>query len=184
MNKELGTRSGGHLSRQTRAVRRPHLTSKDVRTSSPSPRRATGRRGSVTFDHQTSIYPENGDGEEQQGLLKGPKEEEEAEQIPSRGSCYGCHLLVENKVARRLFRVCAVLNLISLVFSAPLRRCNEGDEDCFYGVFAQLVIITVLDFVLALLYTLQTYVRLQYSLYRWRRKNPIFNSVVCSHGIK
>ena len=144
----------------------------------------------MTFDHQTSIYPENGDGEEQQGLLKGPKEEEEAEQIPSRGSCYGCHLLVENKVARRLFRVCAVLNLISLVFSAPLRRCNEGDEDCFYGVFAQLVIITVLDFVLALLYTLQTYVRLQYSLYRWRRKKqvviliPIFNSVVCSHGIK
>lgn len=175
MNKELGTRSGGHLSRQTRAVRRPHLTSKDVRTSSPSPRRATGRRGSVTFDHQTSIFPENGDGGEQQGLLKGPKEEEEAEQIPSRGSCYGCHLLVENKAARRLFRVCAVLNLISLVFSAPLRSCTTGenDKDCFNGVFAQLVIITVLDFVLALLYTLQTSVRFQYSLYRWRSKKQV-----------
>lgn len=174
MNKELGTRSAGHLSRQTRAVRRPHLTSKDVRTSSPSPRHVTGRRGSVTFDHQTSIYPENGDGEEQQGLLKGPKEEEEAEQIPSRGSCYGCHLLVENKATRRLFRVCAVLNLISLVFSAPLtRRCNKGDKHCFDGVFAQLVIITVLDFVLALLYTLQIYVRFQYSLYRWQRKKQV-----------
>lgn len=191
MNKELGTRSGGHLSRQTRAVRRPHLISKDVRTASPSPRRATGRRGSVTFDHQTSIYPENGEGKEQQGLLKGSKEEEEVEQGPSCGSSCGCHLLVENKAARRLFRVCAVLNLISLVFSAPLRRCStrEDDRDCFYGVFSQLVIITALDFVLTLLYTLQTYVRFQYSLCRWQRKKQVatlisYLSVICSNGNK
>ena len=164
----------GYQSRQTHATRRPLHTSKDSRT--PSPRR--GRRGSVTFDHQTSIFPEDGDGEERQGVLKGAKgEEEEIERRPGRGSCYGCHFLVENKVARRLFRVCAVLNLISLMFSAPWKRCDPPQEcdpdvwgDCCDLIFVQLVIITILDTLLALVYTIQTYVRFQYSLYQ-REKN-------------
>ena len=139
----------------------------------PSPRR--GRRGSVTFVHQTSIYPDDGEGEEQQGLLKGSKEEEEVDQRPIRGNCYGCHFLVENKLARRLFRVCAVLNLISLVFSAPLRQCDPagGNEQFCDHVFVQLIIIAVVDFLLAILYSLQTYVRFQYSLYQYQRKKQV-----------
>ena len=150
----------GHQSHQTYATRRPIHTSKGSRT--PSPRR--GRRGSVTFDRQTSIFPENGGGEGQQGVLKvGEGDEEEIEQRSGRGSCYGCHFLVENKIARRLFRVCAVLNLISLAFSAPLKSCEPGTNRCD-DVLIQLVIITILDSLLAIVYTIQTYVRFQYRL--------------------
>lgn len=150
--------SRGHLSHQTYATRRTVHASKGSRT--PSPRR--GRRGSVTFDRQTSIFP--GEGEGQQGVLK-----EEVEQRSGRGSCYGCHFIVENKVARRLFRVCAVLNLISLVFSAPLNRCDVHQcrpeiRDCCDKIFIQLVIITIVDSLLAVIYTVQTYVRFQYRL--------------------
>ena len=157
---------------QTHATRRPLHTNKGSRT--PSPRR--GRRGSVTFDHQTSIFPEDGEGEGQQGVLKG--EEEEIEQRSDRGSCRGCHFLVENKIARRLFRVCAVLNLISLVFSAPLTRCNSDEcsanvTDCYNSIFIQLVVITILDFLLAVIYTVQTYVRFQYSLYQRERRKQV-----------
>ena len=158
--------SRGHQSYQTYATRRPIHASKGSRT--PSPRR--GRRGSVTFDRQTSIFPENGEGEGQQGVLKVEEaEEEEVEQRSGRRSCYGCHFLVENKVTRRLFRVCAVLNLVSLVFSAPLNRCEphlciREVRDCCEDVFIQLVVITILDFLLAIIYTIQTYVRFQYRL--------------------
>ena len=162
--------SGGHLSRQTHVTTKPSLANKDART--PSPRSV--RRGAVTFDQQTSIYPEDGGGEQQQGLLKEAKDgEEEVEQRPARGSCYGCHFLVENKIARRLFRVCAVLNLISLVFSAPLRSCEPGMQKYCDHVFAQLVIITVLDLLLAILYTIQVYVRFQYSLYQHIKKKQV-----------
>lgn len=151
---------------QSHATRRPIHASKGSRT--PSPRR--GRRGSVTFDRQTSIFPENGEGEGQQGVLKAEGEEEEVELRPGRGSCYGCHFLVENKIARRLFRVCAVLNLISLALSAPLKRCDPGTQcsqsvrDCCDDVLIQLIIITILDSLLAIIYTIQTYVRFQYRL--------------------
>ena len=155
--------SRGH---QSHATRRPVYASKGSRT--PSPRR--GRRGSVTFDRQTSIFPENGEGEGQQGVLKVDEAEEEVvEQQSGRGSCYGCHFLVENKIIRRLFRVCAVLNLISLVFSAPLNRCEvhqckSEERDCCDSVLIQLIIITILDSLLAIIYAVQTYVRFQYRL--------------------
>ena len=154
--------SRGH---HTYATRRPVHVSKGSRT--PSPRR--GRRGSVTFDRQTSIFPENGEGEGQQGVLKVEAEEEEVERRSGHGSCYGCHFLVENKVIRRLFRVCAVLNLVSLVFSAPLKNCEVSKcrpeiRDCCEDVFIQLIIITILDSLLAVIYTVQAYVRFQYRL--------------------
>ena len=139
------------------------------RVRTPSPRRGAIRRGSVTFDHQTSIFPEKGEGEEEQGLLKGSDEETEHVE---RGSCFGCHFLVNNKIARRLFRVSAVINLISLAFSAPLPSCNPNiEENNCDRVFIQFVVITVLDLLLALLYSVQTYVRFQYGLYEhWRRR--------------
>ena len=59
--------------------REPRLTDQSLsvtrRDRTPSPRRGAIRRGSVTFDHQTSIYPEKGEGKEEQGLLKGTDEE-------------------------------------------------------------------------------------------------------------
>jgi hypothetical protein len=103
-------------------------------------------------------------------VLKVDEAEEEVEQRSGRGSCYGCHFLVENKIIRRLFRVCAVLNLISLVFSAPLNRCEvhqcrrEDNSDCCDDVLIQLIVITILDSLLAIIYTVQTYVRFQYRL--------------------
>ena len=166
------------LSRQTRVTKRPpHTVNKDGGT--PSPRH--GRRGSVTFEHQTSVYAENSESQERQGVLKGTEEEEEVEQRPGRRSCYGCHFLVENKVARRLFRVCAVVNLISLVFSAPLLVCNpeEGEKEDCKDVFIQLVFVTILDFLLALIYTIHTYIRFQYSLYLYHQRKK--KQVSASH---
>lgn len=179
---KMSTEVEQHRSRRAHSTDKSLRATKDVRT--PSPRRGAGRRGSVTFDHQTSIYPDKGEGQEEQGLLKGS--DEETEQKSDRGSCYGCHFLVENKVARRIFRVCAVINLISLAFSAPLYDCSPDNESDCDRVFVQLIIITVLDFFLALLYTIQTYVRFQYSLYQhWRRRQvcSFIKTIVCLLGV-
>ena len=146
-----------------------------------SPRR--GRRGSaVTFDAVTSVYPfeDFSDSHLQDtGTLRSEIEEEE-DQAAS-GKCYTCNTLLERRSVRRFFCLCAVLNLLSLAFSAPLRVCsnlpeaegtnctkflvkNGSGEDC-KGVFIQFVVIAVVDFIVAILYTFQFVLRMQYTIF-------------------
>lgn len=141
-----------------------------------SPRR--GRRGSaVHFDEITSIYPlEPGndvfpDSQQLVGTLT--SEPEEDDDLAGSGKCHTCNTLLERRSVRRFFRVCAVLNLLSLAFSAPLRVCppiSEGvnstksDQSCD-GVFVQFVVIAVVDLILAVLYTVQLIMRLQYNIF-------------------
>ena len=117
----------------------------------------------------------------------------------SRNWCFLCRIQVESKTIRFLFRICAVINLLSLVFSAPLFMCppvpgpmaqnasallrrliNDPShfsgvdkgmrlQDC-YSVFVQFSFITVIDFALAVFYTLQTLARIEYAIYLRRSK--------------
>ena len=117
----------------------------------------------------------------------------------SRNWCFLCRIQVESKVIRFLFRICAVINLLSLVFSAPLFMCpkdpmaqnaslmpsdsltdliktpsmfrnsSEMLQGC-YSVFVQFSLITVIDFTLAVFYTLQTLARIEYAIYLRRNK--------------
>lgn len=172
---------GGHTFRRTYVVKRPRHTAR-VGSGAPSPRHSHDRRGSATFGHQTSVFPESSGeekGEQPLRVLKGTEDEEEEVREPEspnqRRSHVACHFLVENKFARRLLRVCAVLNLISLVLSAPLRDCNpeEGEQKYCKDVFIQFIIITILDSLLAVVYTIYTQIWFQYSSYQcwyWIRK--------------
>ena len=138
-------------------------------TTAPSPRH--GRRGSVTFDKQTSVY--EGERLELRDLHGG---EEEEELLRSTGGKWrSCYVLVEKRRYRQFFRFCAFVNILSLLFSPPFqyRQCVDPDQeadrqttitDCTV-VFTQFVFATCVDFVLSLIYTLQTAVRVHYAVY-------------------
>ena len=83
-----------------------------------------------------------------------------------------CVTLVEKKRVRQFFRLCAVVNVLSLMASGPFQPCrsmrtdnrNETNYDCF----PQFVTIACVDFVLSVLFTIQLVARLQYAW--WQRK--------------
>lgn len=156
-----------------------------------SPRRV--RRGSgVHFDEITSIFPLDRvdsvpDSQHHAGTLRSEPEEED--QIGAE-RCYTCNTLLERHWVKKFFRVCAVFNLLSLAFSAPLRVCSERGnstepdggnstdipgENC-EGVFIQFVVIAVADVILALLYTVQLLLRVQYTVFLcFRRDKRVSN---------
>ena len=143
--------------------------------STPSPRH--GRRGSVTFDKQMSVYPpsegELRDGEDEEELLKS-----------SSGKWRSCYVLVEKRIYRQFFRFCAVVNILSLLLSPPFmyRQCKDNpnpygnSSDCV-AVKAQLIAVTCVDFVLSLIYTLQTGVRVHYAIYLYKNKKVAYVQV-------
>ncbi len=132
-----------------------------------------GRRGSaVTFDEITSIYPlpgsEVSDLQQEVGALRGePEEEEEDYGQSSSERCYSCNTLLEKKRVRQFFRVCGVINLLSLAFSAPLQTCSEGNNqgDNCDGVFIQFVTIAVIDVLVSLVYTVKFIMQLHYTIF-------------------
>ena len=147
--------------KRAKATRGPH----NVAGSSTSPRR--GRRGSaVTFD-ETTIYPlsnpslnrENSlpvSDQHQVGSLRQDQEEED-EQGGS-DSCYVCSTFMEKHSVQKFFQVCAAINLLSLVFSAPLRVCDMPEKDTdgsCEAVFIQFVVIAAVDLILAFVYSVQ-----------------------------
>lgn len=164
-----------------------------------SPRR--GRRGSgVHFDEITSIFPFDRGGDSlpsdphhHAGTLRSEPEEDEDQSGAER--CYTCSTLLERHWVKKFFRVCAVFNLLSLAFSAPLRVCTERKnggnntdmpgEDC-EGVFIQFVVIAAADVILALLYTTQLLMRVQYTAFlcfrrdkRVRERGCCFSALTC-----
>lgn len=128
-----------------------------------------GSRGSaVHFDEVTSIYPagpdENYDPQHQVGFLRRePNEDyyqgaEYEDRVSSKKWCYTCNTLLERPWVGRFFSLCSVLNLLSLACSSPWRVCeleSTKDFDECGGVFLQFVIITFVDFVLSIVYTIQ-----------------------------
>ena len=152
----MATPSSPSLKR-TRALRsHRHTPASHGGSVSPSP-----RRGSVTFDTQTSVYHPD----QPQGTLTETKDDDEVGTKVGYSGCFPCHYLVERRWARRLFRVLAVFNLTSLIFASPLKKCSGDSEDDCTGVRIQFVVIACVDFMLAVLYTLQTLLRIEYSIY-------------------
>lgn len=130
--------------------------------STPSPRH--GRRGSVTFDKQTSVYPPS------EGELRDGEDEEELLNSAS-GKWRSCYVLVEKRIYRQFFRFCAVVNILSLLLSPPFkyRQCKEDSKVCD-AVRAQFIVVTCVNLVLGLIYTLQTGVRVHYAFYLRKNK--------------
>lgn len=154
-----------------------------------SPRR--GRRGSVVhFDEVTSIYPPEDDPSDpqyRQGTLRPEPTEEDyrgheyEEHGPSRRCCYNTSTLLEKPWVTQFFRVCAVLNLLSLACSSPWRVCDgtsgspEGEiKDC-EEVFLQFVIIASVDFIVSIVYTIHLLLVFQSILFHtfWGRKKNV-----------
>lgn len=101
------------------------------------------------------------------------REEGSGEDDSARRLCLEkCVTLVEKKRVRQFFRLCAVVNVLSLMASGPFQQCrpmrpdnrSETDYDCF----PQFVTIACVDFVLSVLFTIQLVARLQYAW--WQRK--------------
>lgn len=82
-----------------------------------------------------------------------------------------CVTLVEKRRVRQFFRLCAVVNVLSLMASGPFQSCSlntRAPDDTGYDCFPQFVTIACVDFVLSVLFTIQLVARLQYAW--WYRK--------------
>lgn len=158
----------------------------DNEDSSAKPERHT------TFD----IPPDPQEIESQQETSESTSETDSTLALPEHSGekhsvnwCFLCRIQVESKKLRLLFRFCAVFNILSLVFSAPIFSCN-GDPPAklplFSGnvsmecekVFIQFTFIAAVDFLLAVFYTLQTLARIEYLVYLRRTKS---GKVECTH---
>ena len=147
-------------SRQILLTKRQHL----------SPGVVLKRIHSEATSRTSSLHAESSYNEEREELGTGIENNEHISQ--KRSSQYACHHLLDNRIATWLFRVCAMINLLSLIFSAPLTDCHRHDGEMRHcnNVLIQLVIITVVDFLLALLYSSHLCIWFHYCLHRcWTR---------------
>jgi len=143
----------------------------------------------VHFDEVTSIYPagteaDNNDPQHLQGTLRGEPTEEEysgheyEDHNPSKRCCYSMSVLLEKPWVTQFFRICAVLNLLSLACSSPWRVCSGSSEDersdC-EGVFYQYVVIASVDFIVSIVYTVQLIFVIQSVLFHrfWEKKGHV-----------
>ena len=138
-----------------------------------SPRQ--GRRGSVTFDTQVSAYPPDpAESLEQLELREETADEEEQLQVETTEKFGVCRALIEKRAFRRFFRACACVNILALIFSAPLKHCEgpgrpEREEAC-EAHFILFVVISCVDFILSILYTVHTIARTEYAVYRHKSR--------------
>ena len=77
------------------------------------------------------------------------------------------HALVEKRRAQQFFRGCAVINVLSLIFSAPLVQCDRDDE-CTEHLVSFVVILCV-DVVLSVLYSIHAIAKVDYAFYLYKK---------------
>ncbi len=183
----------------TRRQRTSRANSEDVclEEENPSPRvspkSSPSHRRRTKFDLQTSLSDDESSKTESTLVHT-----DQSGDKPTRNWCFLCRIQVESKRLRLLFGLCAIINILSLVFSAPLFVCREvlpstlslpglapqgssssinlsstqiNNLDSCNKVFIQYVLITVVDFLLAVFYTLQTLARIEYLIYLRRTKS-------------
>ena len=72
--------------------------------------------------------------------------------------------------------VCAFVNLLSLIFSAPFVTCSadvgKGNERC-QKKFVWFVVIICVDFLISILYTIQFIARIEYAIYLRVQKDRV-----------
>lgn len=154
------------------SLRRERWAIKDGRSASPHHGEGTLQRGAVSF--QEPVLSED---EHQVDDTAEEEFTDMAELAPSRWRVY-LMTLIEKKHFRRFFRVCAVINILSLICSAPFNVSPDYDLG---DKFAQFVAIAAVDLVLCVVYTLQTIARALYTLYlnRYRDSASSQVSVAC-----
>ncbi len=184
----------------TRRQRTSRANSEDVCLDSedPSPKASPKPQRHTKFDIQVQDNDDHQSDDESSKAEGALIQTDQAGEKQSRNWCFFCRIQVESKTIRLLFRFCAIFNILSLVFSAPFFICpkdlpgtpslplgsspggnlshNEFDglKSC-NNVFIQYSIITVVDFLLAVFYTLQTLARIEYLIYLRRTKSRKVN---------
>ena len=153
--------------------------------SEKSSNRLSRRGSSVHFDETTSIFPlrpdEDSDSLSQQvGILRGVATDddlqgaESEDRVCSKRCCYTYNTLLERPWVGKLFRWLSVINLLSLACSSPWQVCKQGSSsewnEC-KGVFLQFVIITFVDFVVSVVFTIQLILATQCILFRCCQDN-------------
>ncbi len=198
------------LATRTRPARTSRANSEDVCLDedsiskvtprpSPSPR----QRRHTKFDLQASQDIDSDDNlsKTESTLIHA----DQAGEKQSRNWCFFCRIQVESKTLRLLFGLCAVINILSLVFSAPLFVCDHipdenltlpsltppGPNSSFgnftdalqscNNVFIQYTLIAAVDFLLAVFYTLQTLARIEYLIFLRRTRSNKVNLLLCHH---
>ena len=97
-------------------------------------------------------------------------------------------VFVEKKYMRQLFRydwhyfarppsilvmfscsMCAFVNLLSLIFSAPFLECPKDGKRCFVWF----VVIACVDFIVSIIYTIQFIARIEYAIYLRVQKDRV-----------
>lgn len=188
MASKPGTSPGSNtlLKRAKATRRRGERASSDPLRDSKSPSPLRERQGSVTFDNQAStIYLTEDDSLAVDGSTQldtdGNQADNYSAEKPSRNWCFLCRIQVELSCSRLFFQIFAVINFLSLIFSGPLIECKSQvnttnstpTAEC-NAVFIQFVTITVVDLVLAIVYTLHTLARIEYAIHlRFKKKNKV-----------
>lgn len=76
------------------------------------------------------------------------------------------HAMIEQRKVRVFFRVCATVNVLSLIFSAPLLNCEEERDSCRITF----VVIATVDLVLSILYSIHAIARMEYASYLYKKR--------------
>ena len=82
------------------------------------------------------------------------------------------------------------MNVLSLILSAPFVGCSEGEGEEAEGgrrcddLFVWFVVITCVDFLLSVVYTLQVIARIEYTIYLHVHKNRVsqYTYICISHS--
>ena len=177
----------GTLKRSKATRRRGERASSDPLRDSTSPSPTRERQGSVTFDNQAStIYLTEDDiltqDDSSQLDTDGNQTDNYSAEKSGRNWCFLCRIQVELTCSRLFFRIFAVINFLSLIFSGPLVECDRqidttnGTQSAgCNAVFIQFVTITAVDFVLAIVYTLHTIARIEYAIHLLFKKSKVHN---------
>ena len=122
--------------------------------------------GNIVSQH--SLDPGSGDSRAQANGL-----EDDRQNKSLRRSILCCGLFIDKKPVSFLFRVMAVVNLVSLTASAPVwicrdtRRESPNTLESVYNCYAHFAVIASVDAVLAVVFTVHLLLRVFYELW-WK----------------
>ena len=152
-------------------------------------------RGGTAALHSDEVTTEGGSSSAVRHELGSREADEDVEEGTPRRCWPFFRVFVEKKYMRQFFRydwgtfrllfviscvsrsVCAFVNLLSLIFSAPFVTCSEdegkGDNKRCQKKFVWFVVIICVDFLISILYTIQFIARIEYAIYLRVQKDRV-----------
>ena len=79
-------------------------------------------------------------------------------------------MYIDTVCINTLSRIFANVNLLSLILSAPFVGCEDEGRAC-NELFVWFTVITCIDLVVAVVYSLQAIARVEYAVYLWVQRN-------------